>query len=82
MAFFRDFLVLAVTIGIVTRLIIYFLKRKVSEKDAVSIAFLATLVILGPIAVVILGFDVAIAEFTIALIAWYIYDLLRLQVKK
>lgn len=82
MALFRDFLLIVILVGIVTRLLTYLFKKKMREKDAIAFSFIITLLIGGPIAILLLGFDVAIAEFTISLIAWYVYDLLRIQLRR
>jgi hypothetical protein len=80
MHIFRDLLVLVILTGIITRILIHFFKKNRKEKEAVHISYLITLIVMGPISILLLGFDVAIAEFSIALIVWYIYDILRLQV--
>ena len=82
MVFFLDILVLFILIGVVTQTILYFAKKKWEEKTAIIIAIVGSLILLGPIAVVVLGFDVAIAEFMLALIVWYIFDMIRLKPKK
>ncbi len=81
MALFRDFLLIVILVGITTRLLTYLFKKKMGTRDAVSLSFFITLVIGGPIAILAVGFDVAIAEFTISLIGWYVYDLLRMQLR-
>jgi len=82
MQFFRDFIIVSVIVGITTRLGIWLFNKKLDEKTSMAISYFLTMVIIGPIAVVYLGFDVAIAEFVLSVIMWSIFDLLRIEYKK
>ena len=82
MGFLGDFLVVVLIIGIFTRLVIYFAKKKMELKAAIYFAHIFALILIGPIAVFVLGFDIAIAEVISALILWFLLDILWAENKK
>lgn len=78
MHFFRDFVVVVIVVGVCLKVALWLYSKIMERKYAFYLSYVTVLVILGPIAVVLLGFDVAIAEFAITLIMWGIFDLLWL----
>lgn len=74
MSFFSNFFVLFVLAGILTRILNHFLKKKVKSSTAVNVSAVLALIFTGPILVIFLGFDVAIAEYATSLLAWLIID--------
>jgi 4-hydroxybenzoate polyprenyltransferase len=81
MDFFRNFLVVILTVGLVTRLFFYIFRKRMDGKSATYVAFLTASLFLIPF-YLSFGFDVVIVEFLPAFFFWLGFDLLRLNVKR
>ena len=81
-SFFKNFIVLIIIAGVITRILKYFLGKKMDQKSAAIAAALITLVVTGPIVVIFLGFDVAVTEYGVALFLWWLADLLWIDSKR
>jgi hypothetical protein len=80
MAFFKNFLVVILLVGLLTQLLRYFLQRVMKKRAAVQVAFLIAGLLLFPFYFFI-GFDVVVVELLPAFVVWLGFDLLRLSVK-
>ena len=77
MAFFKNFFVVIILVGILTRVANYFY-GKILEKEVVAYLSFATVCFtILPFVAYFVGFDIAFAEYIIALIIWLLFDLLR-----
>lgn len=81
-SYFYNFFSLIIITGIVTRILNYFLKKKLPDREAVNLSVFLALILMGPFVAYLLGFDVAIAEFAAALFIWTIIDNLWIEFKK
>ncbi|NGX62962.1 MAG: hypothetical protein KR126chlam6_00366 [Candidatus Anoxychlamydiales bacterium] len=80
MAFFKNFIVVVILVGILTRIAYYLYARKVKKDTSVFLAFFTVGIIILPIVTIILGFDIAISEYVVALIVWLLFDIMRVKI--
>jgi len=80
MAFFKNFIVVVILVGILTRIAYYLYARKVKKDISVFLAFFTVGIIILPIVTIVLGFDVAISEYVVALIVWLLFDIMRVKI--
>lgn len=79
MAFFKNFIVVVILIGILTRIALYLYSRKIKRNIAIFLAFFTVGIIILPIVSIFLGFDIAVSEYVVALIIWLLFDLIRIK---
>ncbi len=75
--FFKNFIVVVILIGLLTRIGNYLYRKIVKIEVAVLLSALTVGIIILPIVSLTIGFDVAISEYMLALIIWLIFDLLK-----
>jgi len=81
MWFFKNFIVVVILVGLLTRIAFYFYKKKLKSEIAVFLTFFSVGIIILPIVSLTIGFDVAISEYVLALIIWLLFDLMRIGIK-
>lgn len=80
---FKNFIVVILLAGGVTRLAKYLFAKIVSDKmTVIYISSIASAVLVCSLAAVLVGFDVVVSEYLIAFIVWFVFDLLRSGAKK
>ncbi|NGX28138.1 MAG: hypothetical protein K940chlam1_00313 [Candidatus Anoxychlamydiales bacterium] len=79
MAFFKNFIVVVILIGILTRIALYLYTRKIRRDISIFLAFFTVGIIILPIVSIFLGFDIAVSEYVVALIIWLLFDLIRIK---
>jgi hypothetical protein len=77
MHIFKNFIVVMILTGIFTRIINFYLRKKIKRLTAAYVTFLISLVFIAPLASAFVGFDVAVAIYVFSLLAWLLFDLLR-----
>ena len=77
MFIFKNAIFVFLWIGAFTRLLKWYLGKKMQKLKAAYITFFLTSVILLPLAATGLGFDVAFIIYLGSLLIWLIFDLLR-----
>ena len=77
MAILKNFIFVFFFVGIITRIVHYFLLKKAKKSTAAYLTFAIVGVILVPIASAFIGWDVVFAEYVGSLIIWLIFDILR-----
>lgn len=82
MDFFKNFLVVIILMGILTRIALYFYLKSLKKEIAIFFAFFTIGFIFLPLISIIIGFDVAFFEYLVALIIWLLFDLLRVNIMK
>ncbi len=80
MALFKNFIIVLIIVGILTRIAMYFFIKKFKKDMAIFLAFFIVAIIILPIVSLILGFDIAISEYVVALGIWLLFDLIRIKV--
>ncbi|NGX49201.1 MAG: hypothetical protein K940chlam5_00797 [Candidatus Anoxychlamydiales bacterium] len=80
MAFFKNFIVVVILVGILTRIALYLFSRKLKKDMAIFLAFFTVSVIILPIVSLTLGFDIAVSEYVVALVIWLLFDLMRIKI--
>jgi hypothetical protein len=80
MFLFKNFIVVVILVGIITRASFYFFSKKLaSKKQAVYIGSLVSGLITCLIAAPFVGFDIVVAEYVSSFVLWFVFDLLRLE---
>lgn len=79
MAFFKNFIVVVILVGILTRIALYLYSRKIKKDISIFLSFFTVGVIILPIVSITLGFDIAVSEYVVALIIWLLFDLIRIK---
>ena len=79
MAFFKNFIVVVILVGILTRIALYLYTRKIKRDVSIFLAFFTVGIIILPIVSIFLGFDIAVSEYVVALIIWLVFDLIRIK---
>lgn len=79
MAFFKNFIVVVILVGILTRIACYLYAKKVKKDVSVFLAFFTVGAIILPIVTIFLGFDIAISEYVVALVVWLVFDIIRVK---
>ena len=83
MSIFKNFIVVVVMVGILTRIANYFFNKYIYKREtAICVSSITTGIIVCSIASAVIGFDVVISEYVIAFIMWFIFDLMRIDVKQ
>ena len=82
MAFFKNFIVVVILIGVLTRIAYFLYSRKIKKDISIYLSFFTVGIIVLPIVSIILGFDIAISEYVVALIIWLIFDLIRIKTSR
>lgn len=83
MAFFKNFFVVFILIGGITRLSNFLFQKYIEDKKIVIyVSSISTGLIICFIAAMVLGFDVVISEYLISFIIWFIFDLLKTGMTK
>ena len=83
MEIFKNFIVVVIIVGVVTRLSRYILSKYIDNKiTVIYISSIGCGILICSIASVIVGFDVVISEYLMAFILWFVFDLMRVGVKK
>jgi len=77
MAIFKNFIFVFIFVGVITRIVHYFLLKKVKKSTAAYLAFAIVGVVLVPLASLIIGWDVIFAEYVGSLVIWLLFDILR-----
>ena len=80
MAFFKNFIIVIIIVGILTRIALYLFSRKFKKDMSIFVAFFTVAVIMLPIVSLTLGFDIAVSEYVVALVIWLLFDLMRINV--
>ena len=80
MAFFKNFIIVVILVGILTRIALYLFSRKLKKDMAIFLAFFTVSVIILPIVSLTLGFDIAVSEYVVALVIWLLFDLMRIKI--
>lgn len=82
MVFFKNFIVVVILIGILTRFANFIFCKYVDRSVAIYLSAITTGLLIFPFVAYFLGFDILISEYVLSLIAWFVFDLLRKDVKK
>lgn len=82
MWFFKDILVAFIIVGLLTRVLAYFLRKKMEKKKACYWSIGLVAIITVPIVSATIGFDIAVAIYVFAIVIWVLIDILHMQVKK
>jgi hypothetical protein len=82
MFFFKNFIVVAILMGVLTRVGNFIFCKYVDRSIAICLSTITTGLLVFPFVAYFLGFDVLISEYVLSLIAWFFFDLLRKDVKK
>jgi len=77
MAIFQNFIFVFIFVGVITRILHYFLLKKVKKSTAAYLTFGIIGVILVPIASIFIGWDVIFTEYVGSLVIWLLFDILR-----
>jgi len=80
MALFKNFIIVIIIVGILTRIALYLYSKKLKKDISIFLAFFTIAVIILPIVSLTIGFDIAISEYLVALVIWLIFDLMRIKV--
>ncbi|HEU64938.1 MAG: hypothetical protein KR126chlam4_00573 [Candidatus Anoxychlamydiales bacterium] len=80
MALFKNFIIVVIVVGILTRIALYLYSRKFKKDMAIFLAFFTVSVIILPIVSLTLGFDIAVSEYVVALVIWLLFDLMRIKI--
>ena len=81
MAFFQNFIVAVVIIGILTRVAELLFRKKFKKDISMYLSFLTIIIFIMPLVSIFIGFDIAISEYLIALLIWFLFDLMRISIK-
>ena len=81
MWFFKNFIIVVIIVGILTRIALYLYSKKFKRDMAIFLAFFTVAVIILPIVSLTLGFDIAVSEYVVALVIWLLFDLMRIKIK-
>lgn len=76
MFIFKNFIVVIILMGLFTRLSNYLVLR-ILKKRSIYVSYFVVGIIICPLSAMILGFDVAVSEYLIALLLWFLFDLMR-----
>jgi len=82
MSIFRNFIFATVLVGIISRILKFFLLKKNKRDTAIFLTFFLTSLILMPFISLTVGFDIAISEYLVALIIWLLFDIMRRNIVK
>ena len=83
MYIFKNFIVVFIITGVVTRLINFYFKKKKFKREIYSyISFFIALIVITPITSLTIGFDVTVAIYFFSLIVWLIFDNIRANAQK
>jgi len=77
MAIFKNFIIVVILVGLMTRLANHYYLKKMKRTPAAYLSFFSVGVIVLPIVSFAVGFDVTISEYVGALLMWLLFDLLR-----
>lgn len=72
---FSNFIVVFILMGLFTRLVKHFVKKRFDRQMVPYITFGIAFIIFGTLAALFLGFDVAISEYVVVLLVYLFYDL-------
>lgn len=82
MGIFRNLLVAFILMGVITRVVFWFMKKWIENEMALYITFVGTLVVFLPPIAHLFGFDVAFFEYGLSLLIWFLLDLMRVEKKR
>ncbi len=82
MAFFKNFIVVFVLMGICSRVVLFFYSKKIKKNIAIYFTFFTVNIFVIPIVSLTIGLDIAVSEYVVSLIIWLLFDLMRLSAKK
>ncbi|MBN2479543.1 MAG: hypothetical protein JXA94_04885 [Parachlamydiales bacterium] len=82
MAFFKNFIIAVIIIGICSRVAKYFFLKKFDNDVSVFLSTLTTAIIILPLISIFVGFDIAISEYLIGVLIWLLFDLMRLNINR
>jgi len=77
MAVFKNFFFVFIIVGVLTRISNHYFAKLVPKTLVLHLSHITCGIIVCSLAVKVVGFDVAIAEYVISFIVWYIFDLSR-----
>jgi len=80
MALLKNFIIVLIIVGILTRVFLYLFAKKLKKDMAIFLAFFTVAVIILPIVSLTIGFDVAVSEYVVALAIWLLFDLMRIKI--
>lgn len=80
MAFFKNFIVIVILVGILTRIALFLYMKKFKKDVAIFCTFFTVGIIVLPIVSLTIGFDIAVSEYVVALIIWLLFDLMRIKI--
>ncbi|NGX34427.1 MAG: hypothetical protein K1060chlam1_00780 [Candidatus Anoxychlamydiales bacterium] len=80
MAFFKNFIIVVIIVGILTRIALFLYSKKLKKDMAIFLAFFTVAVIILPIVSLTLGFDIAVSEYVVALVIWLLFDIMRIKI--
>ena len=80
MAFFKNFIIVVILIGVCTRIALFFYMKKLKKDLAIFLTFFTVGIVILPIISLTIGFDIAISEYLLALFIWLLFDLMRLGI--
>jgi hypothetical protein len=80
MEYFKNFFVVIIITGILTRIVLFLYVKKLKKDAAIFLTFFTVGVIILPIVSLSIGFDIAISEYFVALVIWLLFDLMRLGI--
>jgi len=80
MALFKNFIIVLIIVGILTRVALYLYSKKFNRDMSIFLTFFTISVIILPIVSLTLGFDVAVSEYVVALAIWLLFDLIRIKI--
>jgi hypothetical protein len=82
MFLFKNFIVVVILIGVLTRVGNFIFCKYVDRSVAIYLSAIATGLLIFPFVAYFIGFDILVSEYVLSLIAWFVFDLLRKDVKK
>ena len=76
-AILKDFLVSLLIVGIMTRTLNWAFHGKVNRHLSYYLSFFISAALLLPVMSYLVGFDVMVAQYVVALILWLVFDLVK-----
>lgn len=82
MEIFKNFIVVVILAGIVTRVFNHILSKHLKdEKTVVYVSSISSAILTCSLAGIFVGFDVVIAIYLISFIVWFTFDIIRVGAK-
>lgn len=77
MFIFKNFIVVMILIGALTRLSNHIFSKYMRRSAVIYVTPVAVGIFVFPLVVILVGFDVVIAEYVMAIIFFFLFDLIR-----